>query len=48
MKKNTSSIAVVGVTSVLCTTLLLTVTHMSITNPHFNMASMHYPYILAY
>ena len=40
MKKSASSIAVVGFTSVLCTTLLLTVTHMSIADSHFKIASM--------
>jgi len=48
MKKSAASIAVVGFTSVVCTTLLLTFSHMTLSNPYFNMAAMHYPYILAY
>jgi len=48
MKKSLASMAVVGFTSVVCTVLLLTFSHMTLSNPYFNLAAMHYPYILAY
>ena len=48
MKKSGASIAVIGFASVVSLALLLSFSHLTLSNPYFNMAAMHYPYILAY
>ena len=48
MKRSAASVAVIGFTSVVCTVLLLTFSHMTLSNPYFNIAAMHYPFVMAY
>ena len=48
MKRSAASVAVIGFASVVCTVLLLTFSHMTLSNPYFNVAAMHYPFIMAY